>query len=120
MFAKDETIAVLVVQIAAQIADQHFNEDELIREVQNALSTGQQLSSLMRVDSLLILSLMQDRLHLNSQLIPYWLQPSRWATKGTQVPSSILQPTSEHILFDILQDSSSSVHSLLSTGIQQQ
>ena len=92
----------------------------MIREVQNALSTGQQLSSLMRVDSLLILSLMQDRQHLNSQLIPYWLQPTRWATKGTQVPTAVLQPASEHILFDILQDSSTSVHSLLASGIQPQ
>ena len=39
-FVRDETLAVLSVQIAPQVADKHSKEDELITEVQNALTTG--------------------------------------------------------------------------------
>ena len=56
-FMKDETLAVLSVQIAPQVADKHSKEDELITEVQNALTTGQHLTSLMKVDALLIMTL---------------------------------------------------------------
>ena len=92
---------MLTVQITEQIAEKHLSEDALIREVQNAITTGQQLSTMMRVDSLLVLTLMQEEM---GALLQYWLQPAKWATKGTAIPSCILNPLSEHILYEMLQE----------------
>ena len=56
---------------------------------------------MMRVDSLLVLTLMQEQI---ATLLQYWLQAGKWATKGTTVPSCVLNPLSEHILYEMLQD----------------
>ena len=56
---------------------------------------------MMRVDSLLVLTLMQEQI---ATLLQYWLQTGKWATKGTTVPSCVLNPLSEHILYEMLQD----------------
>ena len=70
---KEGTYTVLVVQIAQRIAEKHTNEAEMLCEVQNAISTGQAVSNLLRVEALLVLSL-----STNAQLVQYWLNP-RWS-----------------------------------------
>ena len=72
---KEGTYTILVVQIAQRIAEKHTNEAEMLCEVQNAISTGQAVSNLLRVEALLVLSL-----STNPQLVQYWLNP-RWSQK---------------------------------------
>ena len=108
----DDTVAAILVQITHKIAEKHSNEDELLREVENALSTGQQIQSLMRIESLVVLTCMQEQM---SALLPYWLQASKWAFKGTNVPPSILNSESEHLLFEMLQETPSNKFGILSS-----
>ena len=63
--------ALLVVRIAKKIAEKHKSQDEMLSEVQNAISTDQPFHNLLRVEYVVLLSCMTGAGN-PLPLVQYW------------------------------------------------